>query len=100
MTGTYIQMTAALVFVILLIFGVGFLMRKKQGRSGLMSLVCYHSFGPKKGVAALKIGEEILILGVSQSDMRLLKVFKDSELDLPDAEGFQGKLDKFRKTGR
>jgi flagellar biogenesis protein FliO len=99
MTATYIQMLAALIFVILLIVGAGFLMKKKQGRPGLMSVVSYHSMGPKKGVAALKIGKEVLILGVTSSDMRLLKTFKEDELDLSEGNAFQGKLEKFRQVG-
>lgn len=99
MTTTYIQILAALVFVILLIFGAGYVLKKKQNRFGLMSIVSYQPFGPKKGVAALKIGNEILILGVTQSDMRLLKIFKDGELDLTESEGFKGKLERFKNMG-
>jgi flagellar biogenesis protein FliO len=99
MTATYIQMIAALIFVILLIMGVGFLMRKKQGRSGLMSIISYYSMGPKRGVAALKIGKEVLILGVTPGDMRLLKTFKEDELDLTEVNAFRDKLDKFRRVG-
>ncbi len=99
MTGTYIQMAAALVFVILLIFAAGYVLKKKQNKFGLMSIISYQPFGAKKGVAALKIGSEILILGVTPNDMRLLKVYKDSELDLPATEGFQGKLEKFKRIG-
>ncbi len=97
MTQTYIQMAAALAFVILLIFVTGFLLKKRQNKFGLMSLVSYHPFGHKKGVAALKIGSEILILGVTPNDMRLLKVFKDSELELKEKELFQNKLERFVK---
>lgn len=99
MTATYIQMIAALLFVILLIAGIAIVMRKKQGRSGLMSIVSYYSIGPKKGVAALKIGKEILILGVTSGDMRLLKTFKEDELDLNEGNTFQGKLERFRQVG-
>ncbi len=99
MTGAYIQMAAALVFVILLIVVTGYVLRKKQNRFGLMSIVSYQPFGAKKGVAALKIGKEILILGVSPNDMRLLKVFKEDELELTENEGFRSKLEKFKKIG-
>jgi len=37
MTATYIRMFAGLKFVILLIADIGFLMRKKQVRSGLLT---------------------------------------------------------------
>lgn len=96
MTGSYIQMVLALVFVVFLIIATGFVMRKKQVRSGFMSIVGYHPFGPKKGVAALRVGKEILILGVTPSEMRLLKTFKEGELDIPENEGFQNKLERLK----
>lgn len=99
MTGTYIQTLAALIFVILLIVGAGYYLRKKQNRFGLMSIVSYQPFGPKKGVAALKIGGEVLILGVTQNDMRLLKTFREDELDFTEQESFQSKFEKIKKTG-
>ncbi|MBI4682634.1 MAG: FliO/MopB family protein [Nitrospirae bacterium] len=99
MTGTYLQVAAALFFVVLLIITAGFLLKKKQNKFGLMSVVSYQPFGPRKGVAALKIGKEILILGVTQNDMRLLKIFKDDELELTEDKGFQGKFEKFINIG-
>ena len=99
MTGTYIQMAAALGFVILLIFASAYVMKKKQNRFGLMSVVSYQPLGAKKGVAALKVGKEILLLGVTPNDMRLLKVFKDDELDLTEKDGFKSKLEMFKNTG-
>jgi flagellar biogenesis protein FliO len=99
MTGTYIQTAAALLFVVGLIVAAGYLMRKKQTGSGLMSIVSYQPFGPKKGVTALKVGKEVLILGVTPNDIRLLKIFKEDEIDLPEANSFQNKLDKFKAIG-
>ena len=99
MTGTYIQMAAGLLFVIILIVAAAYVMKKKQDRFGLMTVISYQPFGTKKGVAALKIGAEVLILGVTPNDMRLLKVFKESELELKENEGFQRKLEKFKKIG-
>lgn len=98
-TAIYFQTAAALIFVILLIVGAGFLLKKKQNRFGLMSIVSYQPFGPKKGVAALKVGSEVLILGVTQNEMRLLKTFNEEELDFTKPEGFQGKLERFKKIG-
>lgn len=92
MTGAYIQAAAALAFVIILIAGAGHVMKKKQNKAGLMKIVGYHPFGPRKGVAAMKIGREILILGVSQNDMRLLKTFREDEVELDGTGGFPGKL--------
>ncbi len=99
MTGTYVQTLAALAFVIILIIAAGYLMKKRQTGTGLMSIVSYQPFGPKKGVTALKVGSEILILGVTQTDIRLLKTFKEGELDLPEKDGFQSKLEKYKAIG-
>ena len=99
MTGTYIQTAAALVFVIGLIVSAGYVMRKKQTGSGFMSIVSYQPLGPKKGVTALKVGKEVLILGVTPSEIRLLKSFKEDEIDLPEAGSFQNKLEKFKAIG-
>jgi flagellar biogenesis protein FliO len=96
MTGTYIQIVIALVFVLLLIIATGFILRKKQNRPGLMHIVGYQSFGPKKGVAALKVGKEILILGVTSNEMRLLKAFGEGELELPEEEAFHRKFERFK----
>ncbi len=99
MTMAYMQMAAALVFVILLIFGAAFIMKKKQNRFGLMSVVGYQSFGPKKGIAALKIGKEILILSISPNEIKLLRVLKDSELDMLNTGNFHDKLERLKKIG-
>ena len=99
MTGTYLQVAAALLFVVLLIVAAGFVLKRKQNRFGLMSVVSYQPFGPKKGVAAMKIGKEVLILGLTPNDIRLLRVFKDEDIDLPETEGFQGKFQKFVNIG-
>lgn len=99
MTAYYLQVAAALLFVVLLIVAAGFVLKKKQNRFGLMSIVSYQPFGPKKGVGALKIGKEILILGLTPNDIRLLRVFKEEDIDLPETEGFQGKFEKFINRG-
>ncbi len=99
MTGTYIQSTAALLFIVALIIAAGYFMRKKQTGTGLMSIVSYQPFGPKKGVTALRVGSEVLILGVTPNDIRLLKTFKEGELELPEKEGFQSKLEKYKAIG-
>ncbi|MEW6601317.1 MAG: flagellar biosynthetic protein FliO [Nitrospirota bacterium] len=99
MTGTYLQVAAALLFVVLLIVGAGFVLKKKQNRFGLMSIVSYQPFGPKKGVAALKIGKEVLILGLTPNDIRLLRVFKDEDIDLPEPDGLQSKFGKLMNMG-
>ncbi|MBI5741928.1 MAG: FliO/MopB family protein [Nitrospirae bacterium] len=96
MTGAYVQMAAALVFVVLLIVATAFIFKKKQAGTGFMSIVGYQPFGPKKGVAALRVGKEVLILGVTPNEMRLLKTFGEGELELPEGEAFHNKFERFR----
>lgn len=86
MIASYLQMVFALSFVIVLIVGAGYLMKRRQNRYGLMNIISYQSIGPRKGVAALKIGREILILGITSNDMRLLKTFREDEIDIIDRE--------------
>ena len=93
-------MAAALLFVIFLIVAAGYFLKRKQNRFGFMSINGYQTVGPKKGVAALKVGREVLILGVTSNDMRLLKIFKEDELELTENESFQNKYDKFRSRIR
>ncbi len=82
MTQQYIQMIAVLGGVILLIILFGYLMKKKQTKSGvLINVVSYHPFGPRKGVAALKMGREVLLLGITQNDIKLLKSFSENEFE-------------------
>jgi flagellar biogenesis protein FliO len=77
MTAMILQMVLALAFVLFLIFSVSLIYRKRQKASTLINLVAYHSFGQKMGIAALKVGDEILVLGMTPTDMKLLKKIHD-----------------------
>ena len=71
----FIQTAAALAFVILLIAGVAFAYKKRlPGAPGFFQLMAYHPFGPRRGVAALRVGQEVLLLGVTNTDFKLLRV--------------------------
>jgi flagellar biogenesis protein FliO len=73
MTGMLIQMAAATAAVVLLIIGLGRLAAKKQnGASGMFDMLGYRSLGPKKGITAMRVGGDVLILGVTANDIRLL----------------------------
>ena len=96
MIGTYLQMSIALVLVIGLILVIGMVMRKKQTKSALMTVLTYQSFGPKKGIAALKIGAEILLVGITSTDLKLLKTFDENELDPELVRDINEKLNKLR----
>lgn len=97
MTETSVQMGIALAFVIFLIFIIAFVYKKRQKSSGLMSLVAYQSLGPKKGVAALKIGREILILGITPADFRLLKTFDEKDFESDEIRNIIDKVERLRR---
>jgi len=96
MTGTYFQMIVALVIVIGLIFVIGTILKRKQTKSSLMTVLTYQSFGPRKGIAALKIGTEILLVGVTSTDLKLLKTFDENDLDPELVKDINEKLNKLR----
>ncbi len=97
MTETSVQMGIALAFVIFLIFIIASVYKKRQKSSGLMSLVAYQSLGPKKGVAALKIGREILILGITPTDFRLLKTFDEKDVEPDEIGNIIDKVERLRR---
>jgi flagellar protein FliO/FliZ len=79
MTDLYLQLILALALVIGVIFVLGALLKKNQSKDGLMKVLGYQSLGPKKGVAAVKIGNNVLILGVTPTDLKLFKTMSDAE---------------------
>jgi|WetSurMetagenome_2_1015567.scaffolds.fasta_scaffold108972_3 flagellar biogenesis protein FliO len=82
MISAYVQMILALAAVIGLILLLSMFMKKRQSRTGtVMNVVSYQSFGPRKGVAALKMGKEVLLLGITSNDVKLLKTFNENDFE-------------------
>jgi len=75
MTELYLQMVVALILVTAVIVFLGLVMKKKQGKDGLMKVLGYQSLGPKKGIAMVRIGQEVLVVGVTATDVKLLKTY-------------------------
>ncbi|HYA86424.1 MAG TPA: flagellar biosynthetic protein FliO [Nitrospirota bacterium] len=73
MIDLYLHMGVALILVSGLIFLLGLFIKKKQDKSSLMKVMGYQSLGPKKGMAMVKVGQEVLLLGVTTNDVKLLK---------------------------
>jgi len=71
------QISIALIFVILLILATALVYKKRYRGSGFISVEEYLSFGPKRGIAAIKIGREILIVGITPHEFRLLKTLDE-----------------------
>jgi len=75
MSALFLKTMAALGFVIMLIAALALAYKKRQpGVPGFFHLVAYHPFGPRRGVAALRVGQEVLVLGVTNTDLKLLRV--------------------------
>ena len=89
-------MAVALTVVIGLIIIIAIVLKKKQSKSPLMTVLSYQSFGPRKGIAALKIGAEILLVGITSTDLKLLKTFDENELDPELVKDIDEKLSKLR----
>ncbi|MDA8085316.1 MAG: flagellar biosynthetic protein FliO [Nitrospiraceae bacterium] len=90
MIEVYLRMFAALGAVVGLIYLAASFMRKRQGKPGLLTMMAYQSFGPKKGIALLRLGGEILLLGVTPTELKLMKVYSWRELGLPETGSPEG----------
>jgi len=96
MTDLYLQMILALGAVIGLILILALAVRKRGVKSGMMQVLAYHSFGPRKGVAAVKVGREVLLLGVTTTDLKLLKTLSESDLRPEPQDALAEKVERLR----
>ena len=78
MMDLYLNMGAALVVVSGVILLLGYALKKRQGGDSPMKVMGYQSLGPKKGIAMVKIGSEVLLVGVTATDVKLLKSMNPS----------------------
>lgn len=97
MTELALQMVFALALVICLIYALSFVYKKKQKAANLLNLVAYQSFGQKMGVAAVRVGSEILVLGVTPTDMKLLKKIQDRPGANQEVADIADKVKKLRR---
>ncbi len=83
MMDSYIQMLFAFgaVLGLLLIF-YGFTVRRRQAERGLINIIAYRVLDARRGVAVavMKIGEELLFIGVTPNDMKVLKTLPEGEV--------------------
>ena len=73
MTNLYLQTGTGLVLVVGVILLLGTFLKKRQEKDGLMKIMGYQSLGAKKGIAMVKIGQEVLLVSVTATDVKLLK---------------------------
>lgn len=92
---SYIQMVFALgaVLGLLLIF-YGIALRRRQTERGLINIIAYRVLDAKRGVAVavMKIGEELLFVGVTPGDMKVLKTLPFTEA------GYASKDSRFQNS--
>jgi flagellar biosynthetic protein FliO len=79
MIDTVFQMLAALGVVIFLIYALSFAAKKRRGGNSVLSIIEYLSMGPKRGIAVVRVGKKALVLGVTPTDFRLLKMLGEEE---------------------
>ncbi len=89
-------MFLALAGVIGIILVVAIFLRKRQAVTGLMNIVAYQSFGQRKAIAAMKIGREILLLGITHNDIKLLKTFKEGDIEMDSVLDISNKIKKLK----
>ncbi len=87
----------AVVGLILSMVVFGVLFRRKQKQSHIIRMVAYQSLGSKKGVAALQVGSEILLLGIMPTGIRVLKTMEAKEAnEIPD-KSYSDRMEKLRR---
>jgi flagellar biogenesis protein FliO len=77
------QMFSALFIVIILIFGLSLIYKKRQKSAGLIDIIEYRSFGQKMGIAAMRINKEIFIMGITPTDMKVIERFGEEIIEKP-----------------
>lgn len=75
------QVSVALALVIFLIYAIAFTAKKRRGAGGFLGLLEYLSLGPKRGIAVVRVGRRALVLGVTQTDFKLLKTLGHEEVE-------------------
>lgn len=87
MIDIYLHIGVALIFVSGLILLLGLFFKKRQDKESLMKIMGYQSLGPKKGIAMVRVGPEMLLVGVTATDVKLLKamdaVIGEQETEVP-----------------
>jgi len=87
LTSAAFKMVGVLALVLSLLIGLVYLLRRfspSAGRLGWvsqdMTLLGQYPLGPKKLLAMVKVGDEVLLLGVTEASINLLTRIEDPEL--------------------
>ena len=87
----------ALIGLALSMVVLGILFRRKQKQSHIFRMVAYQSLGSKKGVAALQVGDEILLIGIMPNGLRVLKTMGAKEVNETQDTPYADRMEKLKK---
>ncbi len=77
-----LKIALSLAFIVGLILVVaGFMKKRTATGSEILKTLGYLNLGPRKGIAIIKAGEEILLVGITTNDLKLLKTIPESALE-------------------
>ncbi len=77
-----LKIILALAFILGLILATAALMKKRAGTtSEILKTLGYLHLGPRKGIAVIKAGEEVLLIGLTPNDLKLLKTLPESAVE-------------------
>ncbi len=81
MTGELLRILWALAVVVVFIVVVAKLLGKKApvAGGGLVQNLGYMSLGPRRGIVILKVAREVLLVGLTQTEIKLLKAYPEEE---------------------
>ena len=76
----YIRFIAALCLVAGMLWFAVRVLRQRRPNLGGLSLLQYFPLGPRRGVAAVRAYDEVLVLGVTPDSIRLLRSYSIEKL--------------------
>lgn len=111
LTSATLKMVGVLALVLAVLLGLAYLLKKfspRFGRGGVvgreMDLVAQYPLGPKKILAVVRVGQRLLLLGVTEASINLLTEIDDPELiarlQTPGPGSVQGFKSLLKKAGQ
>lgn len=103
-----LKLVFPLFLIVVMLYGVLLFVKKYQFKGSKLSsenlrIITTLMLMPKKYLSVVKVNDKVLILGLSEQSITLLKEMNIEELNLPDDSNFQNNpnfLDVFKKMIR
>ncbi|RMG01457.1 MAG: hypothetical protein D6726_09525 [Nitrospirae bacterium] len=97
MTGEFLKIGLALAGVIgLILAGAKFAQSKTAASPGLLKTLGYLSMGPRKGIAIVKAGREVMLIAVTPTDLKLLKTVPEDAFDQAELKKIRENIDHLK----